>query len=65
MKQNSVEHAVETLCLKGCKALWTDISLMEDGGILPELEGLNEEQRSQVLVEIKSIMAVYKGSCSL
>jgi hypothetical protein len=65
MKQNPVEHAVETLCLKGCKALWTDISLMEDGEVLPELRGLDEVQRSQVLMEIKSIMAVYKGSCSL
>ncbi|WP_456373744.1 hypothetical protein [Thiolapillus sp.] len=65
MKQNPVEHAVEMLCLKGCKALWTDISLMEDGEILPELQGLDDEQRNQVLVEIKSIMAVYKGSCSL
>jgi hypothetical protein len=65
MKQNSVDHAVEALCQKGCKALWTDISLMEDGKILRELEGLDKDQRKQVLLEIKTIMAVYEGSCSL
>ncbi|WP_456448119.1 hypothetical protein [Thiolapillus sp.] len=65
MKQNSVDHAVETLCQKGCKALWTDIALMEDGEVLPELKGLDQDQQKQVLVEIKTIMAVYKGSCSL
>jgi len=38
---------------------------MEDGKILRELEGLDKDQRKQVLLEIKTIMAVYEGSCSL
>ncbi len=65
MKQNTVDHAVEALCQKGCKALWTDIALMEDGEVLPELKGLDQDQQKRVLLEIKTIMAVYKGSCSL
>ncbi len=65
MKQNPVDQAVEALCLKGCKALWADIAFMENGGILPELKDLDHAQRGQVLAEIKSIMAVYEGSCSL
>ncbi len=65
MKQNPVDQAVETLCLKGCKALWADIAFMEKGGVLPELANLDEAQRREVLAEIKSIMAVYEGSCSL
>ncbi len=65
MKTNPVDHAVERLCQKGCKALWTDIDRMEQGQELSELKGLDAQQQAQVLVEIKSIMAVYKGSCSL
>jgi hypothetical protein len=65
MKSNSVDHAVEILCLKGCQALWADIDLMERGKVLPELQSLDVQQQKQVLMEIKSIMAVYQGSCSL
>ncbi|WP_457676289.1 hypothetical protein [Thiolapillus sp.] len=65
MNDKSVDQAVEALCHKGCKALWTEIERMESGEILPELRSLDETQRRQVLAEIKSIMAVYKGSCSL
>jgi len=64
MKQSPVDHVVETLCLKGCKALWSDIERMESGQILPELESLDGKQRRLVLLEIKKIMAVYKGSCT-
>jgi len=56
---------VETLCKKGCQALWADIDLMEQGRILPELQALDAQQRKRVLGEIKSIMAIYKNSCSL
>ncbi len=65
MKSNLVDQAVETLCLKGCKALWADLEQMEEGRVLPELEALDARQQQQVFKEIKSIMAVYKGSCSL
>lgn len=65
MKSNSVDHAVEILCLKGCRALWADIDLMERGKVLSELQSLDAQQQKQVLMEIKSIMAVYQGSCSL
>ncbi|WP_456405948.1 hypothetical protein [Thiolapillus sp.] len=65
MRPNPVDHVVEILCLKGCKALWADIDSMEKGQMLPELQSLDTQQQQQVLKEIKSIMAVYKGSCSL
>ncbi|WP_419637415.1 hypothetical protein [Thiolapillus sp.] len=71
MKSDLVDQAVETLCLKGCKALWADLERMEEGRVLPELEALealealDAHQQQQVFKEIKSIMAVYKGSCSL
>jgi hypothetical protein len=65
MKADPVDHVVEVLCQKGCKALWVDIDRMERGQILPELKELDVQQQARVLIEIKSIMAVYKGNCSL
>jgi len=65
MKSNPVDQAVETLCQKGCKALWADLELMEHGQVLPELKALDAHQQQQVFKEIKSIMTVYEGSCNL
>ena len=65
MSGNRIDESVELLCQKGCKALWSDIDKMEQGRVLPELQELNDRERAEVLKEIKSIMAVYKGSCSL
>lgn len=65
MYSNRVDESVELLCQKGCKALWSDIDKMEQGRILPELQELSARERAEVLKEIKSIMAVYEGSCSL
>ena len=65
MSGNRVDETVELLCLKGCKALWSDIDKMERGMVLPELQDLSARERAEVLQEIKSIMAVYEGSCSL
>ncbi len=65
MDKRRIEDCVERLCQKGCKALWTDIERMDRGRVLPELAGLDAQERAEVLREIKSIMAVYKDSCSL
>ncbi len=65
MKPDPVDYVVETLCLKGCQALRADIDLIERGRVLPELQALDVQQQKQVLGEIKSIMAIYKDSCSL
>ena len=65
MNRGRIEESVERLCQKGCKALWSDIELMDRGKVPPELRELDERERAEVLREIKSIMAVYKGTCSL
>lgn len=65
MNRSRIDESVERLCRKGCKALWVDIELMDRGELLPELQGLDEEERAEVLREVKCIMAVYEGSCSL
>ena len=62
-----IETCVEKLCLKGCRVVWDDIRLLEEGSTLPETEGLLETERLAVLHELKFIMSVYStaGSCAV
>ena len=62
-----VDACVEKLCLKGCKVVWEDIRLLEEGSALPETDGLLETERLAVLHELKHIMSVYSyaGSCEI
>jgi len=64
LKQKRVESCVEALCQKGCRNVWGDIEALESGQNLPETEGLTASEVQAVIVELKSVMSVYKGSCS-
>ena len=66
MKSRLVESCVEQLCRKGCKAVWDDIAVLEEGQRLPETRRLSAEENRAVLRELKAIMAVYdrSGSCT-
>ncbi len=64
MNQRSVERCVESLCQKGCRAVWADIDILESGGRLPEAEGLSAAEVRAVVTELKQIMAVYEGTCT-
>ncbi|MBF0255785.1 MAG: hypothetical protein HQL47_04860 [Gammaproteobacteria bacterium] len=59
-----VEHSIELLCHKGCKAVWGVIAALEQGQTLAETQGLSPEEVCEVVTELKQIMAVYEGSCS-
>jgi hypothetical protein len=59
MNRQRVDHCVELLCDRGCRAVWRDIQCLEAGKILPETAALSEEERRAVLQELKSVMAVY------
>ena len=61
----SVDYCIEQVCQKGCSSVWSDIEDLEAGRLIPEAEGLNEDQRAAVLVELKSVMSVYEGTCSV
>ncbi|MCU0971797.1 MAG: hypothetical protein MUF57_08450 [Gammaproteobacteria bacterium] len=63
MLNSRVEHAVELLCHRGCRAVWGIIEQLDRGGSVPEADDLNPEERRAVAVELKSIMAVYARSC--
>lgn len=65
MNQQTIDQCVEHLCLKGCRAVWGDIRALEAGASLPETRGLTTAEIDAVLAELKSVMAVYKGSCEL
>lgn len=62
-----IDTCVEKLCLKGCRVVWEDIRLLEEGAQLPETDGLLETERLAVLHELKVIMSVYStaGSCEI
>jgi len=59
-----VEHCVEQVCRKGCRAVWADIDALEQGRHLEETRHLSGAEAHAVLQELKAIMAVYEGSCS-
>lgn len=66
MNRDRVHHCVERLCYKGCKSVWSDIRKLEAGESLPETEALDEHERSAVISELKSVMAVYgEGNCTI
>lgn len=62
--QKRVDSCVEALCRKGCSKVWGDIEALEAGQSLPETTGLTSSEVQAVILELKSVMAVYKGTCS-
>ena len=65
MSKQLVDHCVEALCRKGCSAVWGHIEALEHGVELPETNGLSRAEVQAVLTELKSVMSVYKGTCSV
>jgi len=63
MRKQLIDRGVERICEKGCQSVRGDIRLLEQGLILPELQGLDERAREAVLKELRSIMAVYGECC--
>lgn len=64
LNRKRIEACVESLCHKGCKAVWGCIATLESGSELPETRSLTRSERAAVLDELKSIMSVYAGTCS-
>jgi hypothetical protein len=60
-----LESRLEALCEKGCRRVWQDIDALERGEDLPETRGLSAEERRLLLQELKQVMAVYAGRCSV
>jgi hypothetical protein len=60
-----IDECVERLCNKGCRAVWGDIASLEQGRVLEETRHLNPDEIVLLVAELKEIMAVYEGSCSI
>ena len=65
MLNRQVEHAVELLCHRGCRAVWGVIRVLERGGTLPETANLEAAEVEAVVGELKAIMSVYAGKCGV
>ena len=60
-----LEARLESICEKGCRRVWDDIATLERGEELPETQDLGATERSWLLNELKTVMAVYGGRCSV
>ncbi len=65
MQASLIQHAVETICNKGCRQVRADILALEQGRGPDETSGLEARERAAVLQELKSIMAVYGDECRI
>lgn len=61
--QQKIDLLLESLCGEGCKAVWGVIENLESGTALPQTDGLSESELDTLLAELKSVMAVYAGTC--
>lgn len=57
---------IENICEQGCLQVYQTITQLEQNQCPDQLQPLAPSERLAVLEELKSIMAIYKGSiCSL
>ncbi len=60
-----VESRIDSLCQQGCHRVRQAIATLEQGDELPETRDLTPDGRRLLLVELKSIMAVYGNACRI
>lgn len=62
-----VSECIESLCTNGCAAVNATIKLLERHEPVPQIRHLNVAEREAVLLELKTVMAVYnaRGACKL
>ncbi len=61
--EKKISQCVEMLCSQGCSRVSGFIAGLKARQEFPEMAGLNAQQRRQVLDELVSVMAAYKGRC--
>lgn len=54
---------VDSLCEQGCGRVNSFIDALQNGEDFPEVAGMSEAERQEVLQQLVAIMAVYDGSC--
>jgi hypothetical protein len=61
----SIDEILEAVCRRGCRDVREIIARAERGDMPADVASLSEPERRSVLCELKSIMAVYAGVCSV
>ncbi|HEY0721857.1 MAG TPA: hypothetical protein VGE50_11460 [Gammaproteobacteria bacterium] len=59
MDKPHIAQCVELLCEQGCSEVRSTIARLEANQTVAQVSGFSAQERSQVLDELKSIMAVY------
>ena len=60
----SVDEVIEALCQEGCQSVRAYIEQLENNTPMELLDGLSEQEKQAVLLELRSIMEVY-DRCSI
>jgi len=60
-----LDAVIETICARGCKAVYQVMAQLQAGQTVPELAHLPRCDCNRVLVELDSIMAVYAENGSV
>lgn len=55
----TINEIVENLCHEGCRAVRMYIQQIEQNKPVEPLEGLGDKEKTQVLEELRAIIAVY------
>ena len=55
----SVDEVIEALCQEGCLAVHNYIAQLENNTPMELLDGMSDIEKQTVLIELRSIMAVY------
>ena len=58
-----VEKTIDAVCALGCDVVSVTINALQKGELRPEYQSLDEIQRTSLLRELESIMAVYQDRC--
>jgi hypothetical protein len=58
-----VEKTIDAVCALGCDMVSVTINALQKGELRPEYQSLDEKQRTCLLRELESIMAVYQDRC--
>ena len=58
-----VEKTIDAVCALGCDVVSVTINALQKGELRPEYQSLDEIQRTCLLRELESIMAVYQDRC--
>ncbi len=67
LNNKQMNRVVDSICHRGCQYVNTLLMDADARRRCRELHGLNVEQQIDILMELKSVMAVYNktGSCKL